>query len=92
MRIGSPEEAKSVVRRYITGTRSRHRKIASILIDDQVKEPDDKGTWRMSGSYVTQDGGKEQFTASVTSKGEVQLNISKPEAISPNRSSTFRRR
>jgi len=92
LRIASAEDAKSVVRRYITGTRSRHRKIASIVIDEEVKDPDEKGTWSMRGAYVTQDGNKEQFAASVTSKGEVRITIAAPEEASGKRSSSFRRR
>ena len=92
MRIGSPEDAKSVVRKYITGTRSRHGKITSIAIDDEIKGPDDKGTLTMNGAYVTQEGGREQFAASVTSKGEVRITIAKPEDTSAKRPSAFRRR
>jgi hypothetical protein len=62
-----------VVRKYINGTRSRHGKIASIMMDEESKSPDQRGLWTINGSYVTEDGGKEQFTASVTSRGEVLL-------------------
>jgi hypothetical protein len=60
-----------VVRRYIVGTRSGHGKIASIMIDEETEGPNDKGLWMIKGSCVTENGGKEQFTASVTSRGEV---------------------
>ena len=74
MRIGNAADAKGVVRKYITGTRSRHGKIISITMDDEPKAPDEKGVWVISGNYVTE-AGKEQFTASVTSRGEVSLTI-----------------
>jgi hypothetical protein len=64
-----------VVRKYISGTRSRHGKIASIVMDEEAKGPDEKGMWTMGGSYITEDGDREQFTASVTSRGEVLLTI-----------------
>lgn len=71
MRIRNAEEAKSVVRKYVLGTRSRHGKIASIMMDTEATGPDDKGMWTIKGTYVTEEGGKEQFVASVTSRGEV---------------------
>lgn len=92
MRISSAEDAKSVVRKYIVGTRSRHRKIASVTIDEEVKGPDDKGTWMMNGTYVTEDRDKVQFTASVTSKGEVLMTEVAPPDVAGKRSSTFSRR
>ena len=82
-----------MVRRYITGTRSRHGKIASITMDEQLKEPDEKGVWTINGSYVTEEGDKEQFTASVTSRGEVLLTIpTKTQDASGDRPSTFTKR
>lgn len=81
-----------MVRKYIIGTRSRHRKIVSIVIDEEVKGPDEKGTWTMHGGYATQDGGKEQFAASVTSKGEVRITIARSDDASGKRLSTSRRR
>ena len=74
MRIENEADAKGLVRKYINGTRSRHGKIASITMDEEAKGPDEKGMWTIEGSYVTE-GGKEQFTASVTSRGEVLLTI-----------------
>lgn len=71
MRIRNAEDAKSVVRKYILGTRSRHGKIVTIMIDTEATGPDDKGMWTIKGTYVTEQGGKEQFVASVTSRGEV---------------------
>ncbi len=75
MRIENEADAKGLVRKYITGTRSRHGKIVSIMMDEESKGPDEKGMWMMKGNYVTEEGGKEQFTASVTSRGEVLLTI-----------------
>ena len=92
MNIGSPEEAMSVVRKYITGTRSRHGKITSIVIDDEVKGPDDKGMWAMNGTYVTQEGVKDRFAASVSSKGEVRITIVESDDPRAKRFSPFRRR
>ena len=71
MRIGSADDAKSVVRKYIIGTRSRHGKVASITIEEEAKGPDEKGGWIVKGNFVTEDGEKEEFTASVSSRGEV---------------------
>ena len=62
-----------MVRKYVLGTRSRHGKIASILMEQEAKGPDDKGMWTVKGTYVTEEGEKEQFTASVTSRGEVLM-------------------
>ena len=93
MRIGNEADAKSVVRKYINGTRSWHGKIASILMDQKAKGPDDKGMWTIHGSYVTEEDGKEQFTASVTSRGEVIMMINPtPRDISGKRPSKFSRR
>ncbi|MGD0422943.1 MAG: hypothetical protein ABSA92_05735 [Candidatus Bathyarchaeia archaeon] len=78
MRIGNETEAKGVVRKYIIGTRTRHGKIISIVIDEKTKDPDEKGVWTIKGSYVTEEGGREQFTASVTSRGEVTLTMMPP--------------
>ncbi len=85
MRIGSADDAKSVVRKYIIGTRSRHKKIASIVIDEKTKGPDDKGIWTVKGAYVTVDGDKEEFDATVTSHGEVMMTDRKPQNISGKR-------
>jgi len=73
LRIANANDAKSKVRNYIVGTRSRHGKIASITIDEDTKGPDEKGVWTIKGHYVTEDGEKEDFVASVTSKGEVLM-------------------
>ncbi len=71
MRIANGDEAKSVTRKYMIGTRSRHGKIASIMIEEETKGPDEKGIWTVKGTFVTEDGDKEEFTSSVTSRGEV---------------------
>jgi len=73
LRIENAEDAKSMVRKYMLGTRSRHGKIASILMEQETKGPDGKGVWTIRGTYVTEEGEKEQFTASVTSRGEVLM-------------------
>jgi hypothetical protein len=86
LRIENAADAKGIVRKYITGTRSRHGKIASITMDEEPKVPDEKGVWTINGSYVTEEGDKEQFTASVTSRGEVLLTIpTKTQNISGDR-------
>jgi hypothetical protein len=73
LRIANEADAKAVVRKYINGTRSRHGRTPSITMDEEIKGPDEKGIWTVKGSYVTEYDGKEQFTASVTSRGEVLL-------------------
>lgn len=75
MRIENEADAKSLVRKYITGTRARHGKIVSIMMDEESKGPDEKGMWTIVGSYDTEAGDKDQFTASVTARGEVLLTI-----------------
>lgn len=42
-------------------------------MDEEAKGPDDKGIWTVKGTYVTEEGGKAQFTASVTLRGEVTM-------------------
>jgi hypothetical protein len=93
LRIENEADAKGMVRKYINGTRSRHGKIASIMMDEESKGPDEKGMWTMKGSYVTEDDDKEQFTASVTSRGEVTLTItSRTQDTSGKRPSRFTKR
>jgi hypothetical protein len=86
LQIGSADDAKSMVRKYIIGTRSRHRKIASITIEEEAKGPDNKGMWIVAGAFVTEEGDKEQFTASVTSRGEVLMTQTAPHEVSEQRS------
>ena len=71
MKIVNAEDAKSMARKYIIGTRSRHGKIASIAMDEEAKGPDTNGIWTVKGLFVTEEGDKEQFVASITSRGEV---------------------
>jgi hypothetical protein len=78
LRIASADDAKSVVRKYIVGTRSRHRKIESIMIDEEAKGPDEKGMWTVKGTYVTVEGDKQEFDANVTPRGEVMMIDRKP--------------
>ena len=73
MRIGNEADAKAVVRKYINDTRSRHGRTPSITMDEETEGPDEKDMWTIKGSYVTEHDGKEQFSASVTSRGEVLL-------------------
>ncbi len=89
MRIESADDAKSVVRKYIIGTRSRHGKIVSIMIEEEAKGPDEKGVWVVKGTFVTEEAGKEEFTASVTSRGEV---IISPSQETSGKGSTKRTR
>jgi len=82
MRIENAEDAKSVVRKYVIGTRSRHGKIASIIMEQKAKGPDAKGTWTVKGTYITEKGEKEQFTASVTPRGEVlAINLASQDTV-----------
>ncbi len=62
-----------MTRKYIIGTRSRHGKIASIMVEEETKGPDEKGIWIVKGTFVTEEGDKEEFTSSVTSRGEVTV-------------------
>ena len=73
MRIASADDAKGVVRKYFIGTRSRHGKIASITVEEEVKGPDSKGMWTVKGAFVTTEGEKEEFDVTVTSRGEVMI-------------------
>jgi hypothetical protein len=93
LRIGNEADAKGVVRKYINGTRSRHGKIASIMMEEETKSPDERGIWTIKGSYVTEDGHKEPFTASVTSRGEVLLTTTpRTQDNSGQRASKFTKR
>lgn len=82
MRVENANDAKSLVRKYIVGTRSRHGKIVSITIDQEPEGPDGKGVWSIKGAYVTEEGGKEEFSASVTSRGEVII-VNPPTSGNP---------
>ena len=82
MQIGNIEDAKSMVRKYIVGTRSHHGKIASVVMEEEQKGPDKDGLWTILGNYVTAEGEKEQFKATVTSRGEVSL--ATPKSVDTN--------
>ncbi len=93
MRIGNEADAKGVVRKYINGTRSRHGKIAAIIMEEESTSADEKGMWTIKGSYVTEDGNKEPFIASVTSRGEVLLTTTpRTRDTGRERPSTFTKR
>jgi len=70
-----------VVRKYFIGTRSRHGKILSIIMEEEAKGPDEKGAWTIKGTYTTEEGGKEAFTASVTSRGEVVIAVPRSKVV-----------
>ncbi len=71
MKIRNAEDARSVVRKYFLGTRTRHGKIASLSTEQETDGPDEKGAWKIKGAYVTEAGAREDFTATVSSRGEV---------------------
>ena len=73
LRIENAEHAKSVVRKYLTGTRSRYPKITSIAIEEETKPPDKEGMWTIKGTYTTEENEREQFLARVTPRGEVLM-------------------
>ena len=73
LRIENAENAKSVVRKYIVGTRSRYPKITSIVIEEKAKPPDKEGMWTIKGTYTTEENEQEKFVARVTSRGEVLM-------------------
>lgn len=86
MQIENADDAKSMVRKYIVGTRTRHGKIASIAIDEEAKGPDNKGTWTVEGAFITEEGDKEKFAAFVTSRGEVLMADPASHEVSGKRS------
>ncbi len=71
MRIGNAEDAESVVRKYFLGTRTSHGKIVSMSAEEKTEGPDNKGTWKVKGAYLTEAGVRAQFAATVSSRGEV---------------------
>ena len=81
MRIENAEHAKSLVRKYIGGTRSRHRKIASIVIEEKATPPDKDGMWTIKGTYTTEENEQEQFLARVTPRGEVLMTNLSPRGM-----------
>ena len=93
MRIATAEDAESVARKYFLGTRTFHGKIVSISVEEKTEGPDDKGMWKVKGTYLTEAGVKAQFAADVTPRGEVLITSSsstKPRTGS-KRSSVSRR-
>jgi len=73
MRIGNAEDAESVARKYFLGTRTFHGKIVSISAEEKTEGPDDKGTWKVKGTYLTEAGVRARFAANVSSRGEVLI-------------------
>ena len=71
MRIENSEDAKSVVRKYFLGTRTFHGKITSLVMEQKIEGPDDNGVWKVKGTYLTEAGAREEFVATVSSRGEV---------------------
>jgi hypothetical protein len=89
MRIGSAEDAESVVRKYFLGTRTSHGKIVSMSAEGKTEGPDDGGAWKVKGAYLTEAGVRAQFAATVTSGGEVLITSSsstKPKTRQKKRS------
>jgi hypothetical protein len=76
MRIGNAEDAETVVRKYFLGTRTFHGKIVSMSAEEKTEGPDDKGTWKVKGAYLTEAGVRAQFAATVSSRGEVLVTSS----------------
>jgi hypothetical protein len=76
MRIGCAEDAESVVRKYFLGTRTSHGRIVSISAQEKTEGPDNEGTWKVKGAYLTEAGVKAEFAATVTSGGEVLVTSS----------------
>jgi hypothetical protein len=82
MRIGSAEDAEGVVRKYFLGTRTSHGKIVTISAEEKTEGPDNKGTWKVKGTYLTEAGVRTQFATTVSSRGEVVVissSLSKPK-------------
>lgn len=82
MRIRNAEDARSVVRKYFLGTRTFHGKITSLNMEKETQGPDDKGAWKVKGTYITEAGARVQFVATVSPRGEVLMTSStstKPE-------------
>ncbi len=76
MRIANGEDAESVARKYFLGTRTFHGKITSLNMEKETEGPDEKGAWKVKGTYVTESGVTAQFVASVSSRGEVRITSS----------------
>jgi len=76
MRIGNAEDAESVVRKYFLGTRTFHGKIVTMSAEEKTEGPDDKGTWKVKGTYLTDAGVRARFADTVSSRGEVLITSS----------------
>jgi len=76
MRIVTAEDAESLVRKYLLGTRTSHGKISTLSAEEKTEGPDSQGTWRVKGTYLTEAGVRAQFAASVSSRGEVLITSS----------------
>ena len=81
LRIENAEHAKSMVRKYIAGTRSRYPKITSIVIEEEATPPDKEGMWTIKGTYTTEENDHEQFLARVTARGEVLMTNLSPRGM-----------
>ena len=81
LRIENAGHAKSVVRKYIAGTRSRYPKITSIVIEEEATPPDKEGMWTIKGTYTTEENDHEQFLARVTARGEVLMTNLSPRGM-----------
>jgi hypothetical protein len=84
MRIENSEDAKSVVRKYFLGTRTFHGKITSLVMEQKIEGPDDKGAWKVKGTYLTEAGAREEFVATVSSRGEVLTTSSSSTKLKPS--------
>jgi len=71
MQIKNAEDARSVARKYFLGTRTFHGKITSLSMDQETQGPDDKGAWKVKGTYLTETGVRAEFVATVSPRGEV---------------------
>jgi hypothetical protein len=76
MRIATAEDAESLVRKYLLGTRTSHGKISTLSAEEKTEGPDNQGTWRVKGTYLTEAGIRSRFSASVSSRGEVLITSS----------------
>ena len=81
LRIENAEHAKSVVRKYIAGTRSRYPKITSIVMEEETTPPNKEGMWTIKGTYTTEENEHEKFSARVTSRGEVLMTNLSPRGV-----------
>ena len=84
MRIGNAEDARSVVRKYFLGTRTFHGKIVSLSMEQETQGPDDKGAWKVKGTFLTETGVRVQFVATVSSRGEVLATTSSSTKSKPS--------